>query len=488
VAAPRLSPDTEALLDLIAKTGTYQKLRKAVAVWVSSYRTTKATPPISGWDPNYPLIGGHYMSAAAWSNSANDSKLAPLAQVVFDHYYTTEGDFGRSLNSAMSSIRSTTPTGIGVTPIHSVYIIQESTFADGSSWYTPVLDKLNAENWWMRVTWSGGAGTRVTSWFGGGAHTPNATGWAHNNRKDSSGKSWIDWHAEYAQGINVTGGTQYGRTITPNTNISSFYLDNSFWKQRDNGDYDHDNATDTNTDSDFRASFQAGMVQYAAKMRALHPTFPILGNLDFNFSEGGTLYNSSYTPSYTAIGDLYQLWDGGLAMEHMTGANSFEFQQAANGLVGFYAMRNSMRYFHGAVRDPKKLSYKIGDLTFDNSSADNQRWRFGACAILVMANGMIDDTGAISANSATAAIYTNNGAGHGWLGKPVSDTPNWTPDGAGVYVREFTNGYAAVNPRNNGAQNFTLPVNVRNIVTSTTYTAGANIPIADRDGVLLIKT
>jgi Fibronectin type III domain len=448
-------------------------------------------PAIGGgtFEPNFPVIGGAYISASNWANSANEAKLAPLALVVFDHYYTTEGDNGVALNTRMANIKALTPAGVGAVPIHTVYVIQESTFADGSAWYTPVLDKLNTENWWMRAPWSGGAGTRVDSWFGGGAKVPNATGWAHTNRKDSNSKSWIDWHAEYAKGINFDGGSQYGETITPNTNIDGLFLDNSFWRQRDNGDYDQDNTTETATDADFIASFQAGMVQYAAKMRTILPDAPIMGNMDFNFSEGGNLYNSSYTPSYTAIGDLYQLWDGGLAMEHMTGDNSFEYQERASGLVGFYAMRNSMRYYHNAVIDSRKLIFKIGDMTWDGSAADAQRLRFGACAIMVMSNGMIEDTGAINATSSTVnAIYTNNGAGHGWLGQPISLTPNWTPDGQGVYVREFDNGFAAVNPRNNGARTFTVGVNTRNIVTGVDYLAGASIPIADRDGVLLVKT
>jgi Fibronectin type III domain len=451
-------------------------------------------PPLDGgtFEPNFPVVGGYYINAANWSNSANDSKLAPLALVVYDHYYNTQSSFGRSASAAMAATKALTPAGVGATPIHTIYIIQESTFADDAPWYTPVINKINAENWWMRVTWSGGAGARVTNWYGGGNHTPNMSKWAHDNRKDSNGKSWIDWHAEYAKTINVDGGTYEGQNITPNPNLDAFFLDNSFYESRDNGDYDQDNVTENYTDADMRLSMQEGNVVYAAKVRAMLPDFPILGNMNFFEASGGDIYNQSFTPNYTPLGNMYQLWDGGLGVEYLTSDASepyaYEYQERNSGLVGFWAMRNSIRYQHGAVRDPRKLIFSLRDVYHDGSEADNQRLRFGACAIMVMSNGMIDDRGALSANSAYNALYTNNGAGHGWLGQPVSETPNWTPDGQGVYVREFTNGFAAVNPRNNGSRTFTVGVNTRNIVTNVSYSAGSSIPIGDRDGVLLVKT
>lgn len=79
MAAPRLSPDTEALLELIAKSTTYQKLRKAVAVWVSSYRSSRPTAPAATTlFQNWPNARGAYLqSPSSGSNGLDNSSVRP---------------------------------------------------------------------------------------------------------------------------------------------------------------------------------------------------------------------------------------------------------------------------------------------------------------------------------------------------------------------------------------------------------------------------
>jgi hypothetical protein len=111
VAAPRLSPDTEALLDLIAKTGTYQKLRKAVAVWVSSYRTSPRTPPVPATlFQNWPNGRGAYLQTpSSGSNGLDNSsvrpKLARLDIYIQQLRYWMRGTDATSL-AAVKAIRN----------------------------------------------------------------------------------------------------------------------------------------------------------------------------------------------------------------------------------------------------------------------------------------------------------------------------------------------------------------------------------------------
>ena len=430
-----------------------------------------------------------------FANPANYDKLAPLSWVIVSHWPEVEAASG-PFASHCAQVLSRQPASVGAVPKFSAYVVHQEAYGNTgqeSGFYADIIKKLNDENWWLRTSYP--SGSVVPATFAGNWEINN-TGYAHDNDKDANGKSWLHWHAEYVHKLNVTGGafpfpngTTY--TVSANPYYGAHFTDNVFGQKRVAGDYNQDGVSEAPDNAGYRASVQRGYKIHADRLRELSTTVKVFGNMDFWLLEGGALYNENFTPNLSLMGDLYQAMDGGLANEFWldnadTGI-SFEWQNRNVGLTGFWAMRNSARVVYAAVRNPRMTSYSVWDVLFDGSPADEQRLRFAIGTVCVLTNGMIDDTRTISRNSAWHRFYTNNGAGHGWLGQPIDETPSWTPYQNGVYLREFTNGFVGLNPRNNGARTIALGVSVRNIDNGATYAAGSAIPIADRDGLLLVK-
>jgi hypothetical protein len=139
-----------------------------------------------------------------------------------------------------------------------------------------------------------------------------------------------------------------------------------------------------------------------------------------------------------------------------------------------------MQFCDGMVTNAALNIYSARDVT-----GDNQTLRFAAAFITVCSDGDIDDRALLSWPS-LPLLYTA-GTGVGWLGQAVQG-PQYSPaNAAGVYVREFQNGYVAVNPRNNGARTFLVPVTTQDVITGAIFAANASISIGDRDGRFLRK-
>jgi hypothetical protein len=133
VAAPRLSPDTEALLDLIAKTGTYQKLRKAVAVWVSSYRSM---PRSAVGDPLAELVPG------SGSMTLNVSGSPGASRTIVDW------EVQRLIASVWTTVTAPRVPVASVLPARSTRTptkwVHPSGTLDGNTAYTTIQAALNA--------------------------------------------------------------------------------------------------------------------------------------------------------------------------------------------------------------------------------------------------------------------------------------------------------------------------------------------------------
>lgn len=432
---------------------------------------------VGEWSPNYPRLGAYYIPPNRWGSDAYWQRLAYCCTLVFTHYNGAQSAAGRTLRSAIDGIKALVPVSMGAVPKHVAYIIHDETYDAGSgdSATQRLRDKLVAENWYLRNNYPEGA--IVESSFASNLDLINRT--SAGQQDDAGGKNWIEWYADLMYVQNVTGET--GNTANPS--LDGHFLDNCYYKERKNGDFDLDGAVDDTSDADFSYSCRDGIRLHFEYMRSISDSNHVqLGNITDLFRvEGGSIYGSSYTPNYSLVAPLYQVIDGGLSEYFLSGASepfSLEYQERNNGLVGFNANRNAMRFQEGLVRMPGTNIYSVRD------SDDTQRRRFGAAFITVCSDGAIDDR-LWEGYSSLPAIYTN-GTGVGWLGQAVG-AAQYTAYQNGVYAREFDNGYVAVNPRNNGSRNITFPVNVRNVVTATNYTAGSNIPLADRDGGFYVK-
>lgn len=459
--------------------------RLAYQAWSDGTRRPFAQPVVTGaFTPNRPHLANYYPQPGVWANSANWARFAQCSSVIFTHYNGAQAVGGRTLRSTIDGIKALVPASLGANPVHSAYIVHDEVFDAGSgdSATARLRTKLVAENWYLRTSFPGGA--IVESSFATNLDLINRT--STGQVADANGKTWITWMADLMVTMNVTG--EPGNAANPS--LDAMFLDNCYVKPRKDGDYNRDGALDSNNDAAFATAERTGIKAHFDYMRAAWPGARFeLGNLsDWPLALGGSLYSSTFTPSYAGIAPLRNVIDGGLAGEYfLSDASepfSYEWQERANGLTGFYAARNQLQFMDGAVTTPCLNIWSIRDVVNDNSAADNQRRRFGAAFVTTCSDGAIDDRQLL--NYATLPLIYTNGTGVGWLGQPL-ETSRYSGNAQGVYIREFANGYTAVNPRNNGARTFTLPVTVRDVETGTVYSAGALIPIADRDGGFYVK-
>lgn len=446
------------------------------------------TTASSSFSPNFPRLGSYYISPAQWGNAANDARLALCCNVIFTHYNQAQAAAGRTLRAAIDAIKTLVPAGMNDNPVHSAYIINDEVpnASSGDTATQRLRDELSTNRRYLYV--SGDAGTIVISSF-------SASLWLCNRTAAApvvAGKTWTQWYAELMRQQNVTG--EPGNTANPS--LDAMFLDNCYFKPRKDGDYNRDGITDSASSSDYALSTRTGIKDHFDYIRSLLPSMRFqLGNIsDLTDSQGAGLYASSFTPDYSAIAPLFGVIDGGIAGEYFIDnatingepGNSKEYQERANGLYGFYASRNILRFQDAIVTNAALNIYSVRDVTGDLSSADKQRLRFGAAFITVCSDGAIDD-GHILDWGTMPLIYTDGGD-IGWLGAAAEPARSTQYNANGIYGRSFANGFVALNPRNNGTKTFTVPVDTRDVETGTTYAASATITLLDRDGVFLKYT
>lgn len=475
---------TTTSIEVAGTTTYYRVIATQTDGQTSGYSATaSATIAASGFSPNFPRIGYGYLSPAQWGNSANDARLANVSVLIFTHWNGAQSVAGRTLRSAIDAIKALVPGAMSANPVHAAYIVNDEVYdaGTGDSSTQRIRDECVANSRYLYVT--GASGTIVESSFSASLDLINRTSGAHS----AGGKTWPQWHADLVYVQNVVG--EAGNTANPS--LDAMLLDNAYWKPRRDGDWNRDGTTDSASDAAFATAERTGIKAHFDYLRSIWPAarFQLGNTTDLYASDAANIYNSSYTPNTSLISPLAGVIDGGLAGEYLltNGSEpySLEWQERANGLVGFQAVRNVLKFFHTALAHPATAFYSVRDVTGDLTAADYQRLRFGAALITVCSNGGIDDRRILS--WATLPLIYTDGGNVGWLGQAI-DTPQWTSYQAGVYRREFANGFVLVNPRNNGTQNVTLAVNVRDVHTGTSYTAGSNLPLADRDGMFVRKT
>jgi len=438
------------------------------------------------FSPNFPRLTSFYVSpnpSTGWGNTSTHARLALASVVVFTKWNGAEGFAGRTMKAAIDNIKSLVPVSLGADPIHAVYVVSNETFPPGEPTTQSVRDKLDAEGWWLYE--NGVTRTNIV---------PSAyPGNLEINRlapADSNGQTWNVWKNFLDKTQHIDGDGQNAA----NPSLDALFEDNVFPYPNVNGDWIIDGTIDSKENSSLRLQYRTSNRNKVDYLKSIWPTArAYIGNLsEWSFTMGANIYNENFTSNYSELNPLTSSYDGGIGDEFLfgdptiqypdVGGLSKEYQERNNGLVGWYATRNIMNFMQGAVAKPATLFYSSYEITTDGSSANNQRLRFGAAAVTVCSDGCFDDRNLLTWPT-LPAIYTGGtgGAGVGWLGQAIQ-THRTQPYQNGVYVREFDNGYVAVNPRNNGSQTFTLPVNVRNVSNDVTYNAGSNIPLADRDG------
>jgi hypothetical protein len=445
---------------------------------------------------------------------------------------------------------------------------------------------INKNNWWLynkgTTQANGLPGPEVIS---AGSGTNNSTTWVwnitHNVQPDSTfGYPYVAagnyaYH-EYVDGNmsafpSASGAYQKPSQAIQNSsaNFDGIYLDNCWSGPLQSGDWLRNGAPDSSetttkpgvvyiTNPDVIASYQQSNAEFA---QTLHALSSAAGNTKMAICNNGNWVNASYlgsTPGSpigtgnapappTAIGSLYQQFEGGVDEAAIGASFSRETYQGFNSAMHQYMDLMDM------MASPKLETFNQEGLLANGSDAYNsapgQAIRYGITMALMNDgyyagevnpdhNGPGYIPGSPGYPSPTPAYnnlkywweeYDGGGIGPGYLGQPINNangavqrSPRWaygnnvgisenTPYIAtvggyglpgGVWAREFQNGIAIVNPKGNGP--VTLDVNkdlggpgvwkhflgndpaITNDPNDGTVVT-SNLTLQDRDGIILLR-
>jgi hypothetical protein len=422
------------LFDLIKK-GT---LAAATIAAIAASTTAAAWNP-----PDFPRVGGVQIGSPFNYNDPNYQAQMAKQSVTIITDYLTFAPGGQSMQTIVSKIKAINPNAL-VFVYTNVNEIRADQTASTTSWgaYRSQVDKMK---WWL---YSDKSLTKsVASSFG--AQSLNTTLFTP---KDSSGKTWMDWAANYYV-------TNYAK---PAPALDGLYMDNLFTRPYIDGDWNRDGVIDSQTDPKVQTWFRQGYQHYYQTLKTLMPGKYQLGNIgdwgtvDANLTEYQGMVNGGILEAYIGKSWSVETWGGWAAM--------------------FAQYRKVM----GAIAAPKLAIFNVWGAKTDYQ---NMRYGLGTCLL---------DDGYFAFTDTSQGYYgvvwfdeldQKLGAGQA---KP---TAAWQK---GVWRRDFDNGIALVNPKGNGQQTVTLEgpyIKIRGSqdpVTNNGQTV-TSVTLKDRDGIILLR-
>lgn len=452
-----------------------------------------------GFDPPWPRLGAVPINDQRYDLLSQRQHWSKFHIVCFTHYNGWQSGRSMTMAQVMQDMKARAPAGLGVEPLHVIYTLKDETYTVPDAATQRLHDKLNAENWWLRTSFP--SGSIVPHEFPGNSVINDSSFCP----PDASGRNWNVWKADLDIVQNRTG--EPGNSANPY--VDGLSCDVIIWKPRWDGDYNRDGVSDSQNNSAIQLALRQGQKQYFDRVLAQWPQAYIFANTDFGLVQNDSLYTDAYTPNPSLLTPMNGVLHGS-QMEYMLSDGSspyskeYQARDPIYGLQGFWAMRNSYREWEAAVSYPKV------NIFFDHQAfkgTDAAAWRatrFGMACCWVLGNAYVyQQPDSFSSNLTNwADEYDFGGLGQGWMGNPVvgdAGLPQVGPSQNGVYIREFENAYAVLNPRNNGARTITLPVNVQacpststsrsdpSVNTGATITAGTPISLNDRDGRVFRK-
>lgn len=444
--------------------------------------------------------------------------------------------------------------------------------------YPHFNELIHKNNWWLykngTAQSNGLQGPEVIS---SGAGTNNSTLWVWNITHEAQPDPTFGYpyvaaatyaYHEYVDGNmsafpDASGAYQRPAQAVQNSssNFDGIFLDNCWYGPLQGGDWLRNGAPDASeattqpgttfiTNPDVISSYQQGNADFA---QTLHSVSSAAGHTKMAICNNGNWVEASYlgsTPGSpigtgnapappTAIGSLYQQFEGGVDEAAIGASFSRETYQGFNSTMHQYMDLMDM------MASPKLETFNQESLHVNGSdaynSASGQAIRYGIATSLMndgyyagevapnhVGPGYIPGSpgypnGTTAYNNAKYwwEEYDAGGIGTGYLGQPASNAygavqrlPRWAygnnagPSGntyglpGGVWAREFQNGIAIVNPKGNGA--VTLDVNgdlggsgiwthfqgddpdITNDPNDGS-TVTANLTLQDRDGIILLR-
>jgi Hypothetical glycosyl hydrolase family 15 len=291
---------------------------------------------------------------------------------------------------------------------------------------------------------------------------------------DANGYHWPEWLAR--RDSSASGAIGDGAAW------DMWFCDNNFYRPRVTADWNRDGvdeAPGATSASTSDAWSRNGELAYYNTAKSLRPNMYIVANSDSDLS------GVAYPPNYGPFPEYKNVLHGAM-LEALIGET-----WSAESRGGFSWM---MSWYHGVFTNllaPKIVIFNL----HHNVSTDYQTLRYALSACL-MDNGYFQSNN--SSGYTTQFMWYDEYDCAGtksskWLGKAI-DPPQTAPWSNGVYMRRFTGGLALCNPKGNGSQIVTPPSGYTRFsgTQAPTINNGAavtgTVTLADRDGLLLVKT
>jgi hypothetical protein len=390
-------------------------------------------------DP-YPRLASVLIGAPHnYTDLAYQKRIAKVNVAVLNVYPGWGG--GASMNSVVNNIKATNPN----TRVY-LYVNAHSLVSPPVSAWTELHTKVTNQKWWL---YKSGTTTKVNA-VGTNNYALNTSPYS---LKDSSGKTFSQWFANYA----IT------KFVTPNPAISGLYTDNFTYKPVVDGDWNRDGTLDLKTNTTVQLWFRQGYRQYLDALNAGAPSKQRFVNLaDWGLPE------STLTEYAGRV-------HGGVIESIIGRTWSYETR------LGYAGMMKAYRKTMAALAAPK-----LGIFSQSGVITDYQAFRYGFASCLM-------DDGYYAFNN-TAKPYN----GVNWFDEfnyklgNATKPPQMTAWQNGVFRRDFEKGIALVNPKGNGIRTVTLEKDY--VAIKGTQAPAVNtgkvvrkVTLKDRDGIILMR-
>jgi hypothetical protein len=394
--------------------------------------------------PPYPHLGAMlFGSPTNYDDPALQAHIAKTSVALFSYWPGWESGHSETFQQAMTAIKALNPN------IQLAVYSQIDSISNNPA-YAPVVNKLNAQKWWLYP--SGTSGSPVPNFWTGGGGPFLQINTTLFPATDSGGQRYVDWFASWYM-------TNF---VKPNPALNAAFIDNVFVQPVATGDWNIDGVSDNPSDPAVGHWLHLGYNAYFKGLRAAMPNVTLIGNI------------AGWGQGSADITDYKGQLNGGL-IEGLVG-----YSWSPETWGGWQEMMNEYRKAMGALAAPN-----LGMFAMIGSPTDYQTLRYGLASCL-MDNGYFTfDSSSAYQDLPWFDEYNAN------LGVATS-SPSVTAWQKGVYRRDFQNGIALVNPKGNGAQTVTLETNYTRINGS--QAPGTNngqtmntVTLQDRDGIILLR-
>jgi hypothetical protein len=384
---------------------------------------------------------------------------------------------GRTFESVALGVKGQCPIGVATKIIRYCNLNEQNPAAPFyASWYSAA----NTANWWLYN--AGTSGTKTPSTYNPSWYLVNMT----HNSPQSGGLYPYEVGAQliYNQFQAGTG----NQAASPNTD--GWVCDNTFQKWRVTADFLRSGSSQSPTTTTSLNDIRVGQTDFANKLRAIHPSSLAFGNI----ADWYQAY-PPYSAGGSNLGALRGVLNGGVAEGTFADPGTGNYSWAVENQSWPVAMQGYRQNMADTIAP------NVVILDYDMSSSTNfQGYRYAICSTLMdngwlqhFVNGASQDTGAAFPDFDERYGGTINNYKYlgGAIGAPHAGTYT-----TAIISREFQNGYAVVSPKGSGGGTWTAPVDVWHLrgARETTVnnhakvTAGSTISLADRDGIIVMKS